>query len=491
MTLRLSHVTLLLALPFLSNHALALVPFLPGYSPAGEKITDKPTTHGNAAGSIFLRDGGVLGRSEPQEDSAAENKGEDHGLRRRHYGQQGRRDFLLSVPLSLPVYLSNTPSAKAASAAPEHDAIIIGSGLAGLVSALTILDRGGSVVVLEKEAQLGGNSKKASSGINGLSKYAPPGDSLDLFEHDTYQSHHEPSEAAKQLIDTLVENSESALQWLESRLKVDITQVAQLGGHSHPRTHRPKRGMIGATLMVALFEQLRAYADSGKAKILTGSKAESLIAQKPSSSGDGAVVGVRYRQQQQQGRRSLHQTVFAPRTIMAAGGFAASKKLLRKFKPELAHLPTTSGPWATGDGLLLATAVGAAMADMSKVQVHPTGWVDPSEPAKQSKVLAAEVLRGLGGIMLDQHGRRYVGGTIIGSILSRHVFAFPSTSHTFLSNIEGSAMNSGHESTFQRKCLPCMTMNPFISCCHHLLEKLQRNTSTGTRPRGLWRLLLV
>lgn len=101
--------------------------------------------------------------------------------------------------------------------------------------------------------------------------------SLPPFERDAYKSHYKPSRQAKELIDTLVKNSKSALEWLEWRLQVDISQVAQLGGHSHARTHRPSRGMIGATLMLALFDQLRLYQESKRAKILTASKAKSLI----------------------------------------------------------------------------------------------------------------------------------------------------------------------------------------------------------------------
>jgi len=45
--------------------------------------------------------------------------------------------------------------------------IVVGGGLAGLSAAHTVLERGASVVVLEKNAFLGGNSTKATSGING------------------------------------------------------------------------------------------------------------------------------------------------------------------------------------------------------------------------------------------------------------------------------------------------------------------------------------
>lgn len=355
------------------------------------------------------------------------NGTEYHGPARRRDGttELERREFLLrSITSILFSYAPNAVAKSATGSVSQHyDAVVVGSGLAGLVSALTILDRGGRVAVLEKEPTLGGNSRKASSGINGLSKYAPPGDSLDLFEQDTYKSHNEPSAQAKLLIDTLVENSESALQWLEMRLKVDISQVAQLGGHSHPRTHRPRRGMVGATLMTALFEELHRYEENGRAAILSGSKAESLISKRRQSGDDASVVGVRYRRRQNGNDRL--QEVLAQRTILAAGGFAASKKLLQKFSPQFAHLPTTSGPYATGDGVLLATAVGAAMADMSKVQIHPTGWVDPADPDGQSKVLAAEVLRGLGGVLFDRHGRRFCNELGTRKYISETMLAMP------------------------------------------------------------------
>jgi len=47
--------------------------------------------------------------------------------------------------------------------------IVIGGGLAGLSAAHTILENGGSVLLLDKSAFLGGNSTKATSGINGMS----------------------------------------------------------------------------------------------------------------------------------------------------------------------------------------------------------------------------------------------------------------------------------------------------------------------------------
>jgi len=70
--------------------------------------------------------------------------------------------------------------------------------------------------------------------------------------------------------------------------------------------------------------------------------------------------------------------------------------------------PTTNGPHCTGDGIKMANAIGGALADMEYVQVHPTGLVDPKDPDNKVKNLAAEALRGVGAIMLNEKGERFV-----------------------------------------------------------------------------------
>lgn len=103
-------------------------------------------------------------------------------------------------------------------------------------------------------------------------------------------------------------------------------------------------------------------------------------------------------------------TAYGP-VILATGGYAADfteDSLLKKYRPELWDLPTTNGDHCTGDGQKLAMAIGANGIDLEKVQVHPTGLVDPKEPKAKVKFLAAEALRGVGGLLLDSKGQRFV-----------------------------------------------------------------------------------
>merc|ERR1712022_86287 len=96
---------------------------------------------------------------------------------------------------------------------------------------------------------------------------------------------------------------------------------------------------------------------------------------------------------------------------ITTGGFGAdfaADSLLSQHRPDLSHLPTKNGEHSTGNGLKMSMAIGANCVDLEWVQVHPTGLVHPEEPDAKLKFLAAEALRGVGGIVLDKNGKRFV-----------------------------------------------------------------------------------
>lgn len=96
--------------------------------------------------------------------------------------------------------------------------------------------------------------------------------------------------------------------------------------------------------------------------------------------------------------------------VLATGGYAADfsdSSLLKKHRPDTYGLATTNGSHATGDGQKMVMDIGGNAIDMDKVQVHPTGLVDPKDPGSKWKFLAAEALRGEGGILLNADGDRF------------------------------------------------------------------------------------
>ena len=105
-------------------------------------------------------------------------------------------------------------------AAQPTGAIIVGAGLAGLSAACQLLSHNIPVRILERSAKPGGNSMKASSGINGApTKYQPGPDTT--FYTDTVRSAgnamSEMTAHREALIGTLANNASSAISWLETK----------------------------------------------------------------------------------------------------------------------------------------------------------------------------------------------------------------------------------------------------------------------------------
>jgi len=266
-------------------------------------------------------------------------------------------------------------------------------------AANTLLENGARVVLLDKSAFCGGNSTKATSGINGAEtktqKQKGIPDTRELFVSDTLKGGAKKPELAK----VLCNNSGADVDWLMDKFNLDLSLVARLGGHSQPRTHRGKERFPGMTITYALIQMVEKVAErTDKARIITKAKATKFLTNKA-----GSVVGCTYE------KGGVEFQEHGP-VIICTGGFGAdftANSLLAQYRPDLMHLPTTNGEHCTGDGIKMGQAVGGKSIDLEWVQVHPTGLVKPDEPDAKIKFLAAEALRGVGGIVLDANGKRF------------------------------------------------------------------------------------
>jgi flavocytochrome c len=248
---------------------------------------------------------------------------------------------------------------------------------------------------------------KASSGINAVD---PEGGPLDVehFLRDTIRS--AGSSVKPELIETLVQNSATALRWLNDRVGVNLLDSrTQLGGHSSARTYRPAKGAVGYTVMSAMQKALQPFQEKEQLEIRLSTVATNLVEL------DGNVAGVTWSTTTSDMATNndgcaVEGTIYAPSVILASGGFAADRKansLLALVRPEYLHMPATFGEFSTGDGIKIAMEVGASTCDLDKVQIHPTGFVDPNDPTGSTKFLCAELMRGLGGILLNASGKRF------------------------------------------------------------------------------------
>ncbi|EDO14782.1 hypothetical protein Kpol_370p10 [Vanderwaltozyma polyspora DSM 70294] len=315
--------------------------------------------------------------------------------------------FKIKRLLLLLVIITTTVLYKGFSRVKNHQSpvVIVGSGLAGLTTAYQLVSSHNiPVIILEKSNSLGGNSIKASSGINGANTFTQKSEDIDdtpeLFLKDTIKS--AKGRGINSLMKVLTSESAGAIEWLRKEFDLKLDLLAQLGGHSVPRTHRSSGKLPpGFEIVSALTKKLKAIAESdpNRVKFLLNSKVIDV-----ETSYFKGVTGITYLDD-----GNNKQIIPTENVVFCTGGFGYSDSLIQKFAPHLAHLPTTNGEQTTGDGQLILSKLGGDLIDMGQIQVHPTGFIDPEDRKNNKKFLAAEALRGLGGILLNQiTGKRFV-----------------------------------------------------------------------------------
>jgi fumarate reductase flavoprotein subunit len=268
------------------------------------------------------------------------------------------------------------------------DVVVIGAGASGISAALEAYGLGADVVLLEKMPYVGGNTLRATAGINsvGTPQQVENGieDSVELFKEDTFKSGHDTNNAV--MIEILASESKSAVDWL-SGLDVDLDDVGILAGHSVARTHRPSGGQpIGAEIVEKLYAkiletEIDVRLESKAVKINVGN--------------NGMVTGVVV-----EDKSGKSYKINARSVVISTGGFGGSPEVFVYYNQKLKGYNTTNSPSATGDFITLVKDLNVQLVDMDYIQTHPT--VSP-----QYGVLITEALRGNGGILVNNSGKRF------------------------------------------------------------------------------------
>lgn len=272
----------------------------------------------------------------------------------------------------------------------SYDLVIIGSGGTGMVAALQAKELGLSPVILEKMDKMGGNTNRASSGMNAAeTDFQLQHHIVDSFE-DFYQETLKGGGGLnnKEMLNYFTSHGALAVDWLADR-GIELNDITITGGMKIKRTHRPaSKAAIGGYLVTELLKQVEKEEIPLFAKV----KVDKLIAD-----GD-KVTGLDVQLPNDETKE-----ISAKAVILATGGFGANKELLKKYRPDLDGYDTTNQAGATGDGIKLATEIGAGLVDMDQVQVHPTVQQDTGHA-----YLIGEATRGEGAILVNAKGERFV-----------------------------------------------------------------------------------
>lgn len=282
------------------------------------------------------------------------------------------------------------------------DIVVIGAGGAGLSAAVQATEMGAKVIVLEKMPMAGGNTLRATGGINACNtdfqKEQGIEDSVELFVEDTMKGGHDKNDP--ELVKTLAENSADTVDWL-TKLGADVSEVGRAGGASVPRAHRPKGGAaVGPNLVKALTDVVK----EKNIDLRLENEAKEIL-----TDNDGNITGVKAIN-----KDGKEYTINAKAVIIATGGFGANHELVEKYRPELEGFATTNHPGATGDGIALAEKVGADFVDLAEIQIHPT--VIPEQGT-----LITEAVRGDGAILVNHGGKRFINELETRDVVSKAI----------------------------------------------------------------------
>ena len=123
------------------------------------------------------------------------------------------------------------------------------------------------------------------------------------------------------------------------------------------------------------------------------------------SDGDQRVVGIRVATEEGYKDIKAEKGV-----IICTGGFGANVEMRQTYVPYLtADYPTTNGTFATGEGILIAQAIGANTLQMDQIQLYP--FADPETGILDDVAVIPFSLPGFGIVYVDIHGNRYVAET--------------------------------------------------------------------------------
>ncbi|MFT4143083.1 MAG: flavocytochrome c [Mobilitalea sp.] len=277
------------------------------------------------------------------------------------------------------------------------DVVVIGAGGAGMAAAVTANQAGKTVIVIEKASKMGGNTILSGGALNAVDE----GSETALANNDSVENHYNQTfnggdqQGDPVLVHTLVDNAWSGVEWLKSLGMEFYDGVFTVTGGMWPRAHKPVEPEG-----TGFFKTYQNYMDTHEGiTMVYNTTAKEFIVE------NNVVTGVTCT-----GETGNTITVTATNGIvLATGGFGRNIEMRVKYNdinkkwPTLDEsIPSTNTSGITGDGIIMAEAIGANLVQMENIQLLPLG--DPETGSLSGNIEHAVESR----IFINLEGNRFV-----------------------------------------------------------------------------------
>ncbi|MCI5774199.1 MAG: FAD-dependent oxidoreductase [Erysipelotrichaceae bacterium] len=267
----------------------------------------------------------------------------------------------------------------------DTDIVVVGGGGAGLTAALSALQKGNDVIVIEKTGVLGGASAMAGAGTmaTGSQWQKEDGfeDSPEQLKADMLANGHNLNDEAT--LDIYVNTTGEAFDWLVSEDGANVP---------YQRSGEPTRSYSGEGRGAGVVSSLSASVEEAGGKIYTNTKGTELIVT------DGVVTGVKAEGE------TANYTINAKAVILATGGFGANDEMVPDQYKEFVYAGHAG---ATGDGIIMAEAVDADLINMDLVNTQPNSMILPSGLGQYCNPGVAGAYNTSGAFLVNQDGVRF------------------------------------------------------------------------------------
>ena len=305
----------------------------------------------------------------------------------------------------------------------DADVVVVGSGVAGLTTALRCAAAGLATVVVTKARLDDGSTRWAQGGIAAA-----------LGEGDTPEQHLDDTLVAgaglcdETAVRALVTEGPGAVRRLiDTGARFDTTEAGAIaltreGGHHRRRIAHAGGDATGAEISRALVGAVRAAA----LRTIENALVLDLI-----TDAEGRTAGVTLHVMGE-GQHDGVGAVRAPAVVLATGGMGQ------------VFSATTNPPVSTGDGVALALRAGAEVSDLEFVQFHPTVLFLGADSEGQQP-LVSEAVRGEGAHLVDASGTRFMlGQHELAELAPRDIVAKAITRQMHLTGTEHMYLDARH-----------------------------------------------